>query len=148
MSICTIDVAGKPLTLYVEPPPEVVIGNAFEFKSCEVTYAGDTLRCSQSFWTLTGGSFVHIPELALSPNQMDTLRLTYFLTNLPEQSLIGGAIVISVLSMVLAIVLVGTRWWPRFRWAFAVPAVLVGAFGSYFSLMMLVLFLLTVGVVD
>ncbi len=109
---CTIEVAGKPLTLLARrntPPNLNQLGG-----TCEAVYDGTSWPCRMgsrhvhTHWF----AFVESP-LGLDRAQLDTVRARYPIENLPEQPFLVGIVLVAGISSLLALLCAIAWFWPR-----------------------------------
>ena len=107
MTVCTIEIAGKTLTIHAHraPTPEFSLNGV-----CRAFYNGQEWKCQIAprhvgvFW------FAYMESgMALDKEHISGLQRKYFFENLSENAYVNGMFVVSVLSMGMAVFV--TNFW-------------------------------------
>jgi len=111
-SQCTVDLAGKPLTIRAQrnPPsdPNQLGG------TCEADYNGKSWPCRIGSRHIHVHWFAYLEEpLGLSEEQLDALRRRYFFENRSEETLVVGIKVVTPLTALVTGASVVAGLWPR-----------------------------------
>lgn len=111
---CRAEIAGQALTLAARPRR---MGDSLTARGvCVATYGGRAWPCTlQSHHTYPGATVAHLVDpLGLDAGQMSALRRRFPIENLPETTMVHGALILwplTALALVLALVAV----WPYGR---------------------------------
>ena len=146
-STCTLDISGKTLEIRAR---RNLATDPMQFGgTCEAFYDGQEWPCNIGSRHVHVNWFAFISEpLGLNQTQLEALRRRYPIENLPQESFLGGAMVISAATALIVILSAGAWLWPRMRnriFTLVVVAALGGA--SLMSSFLLVI-LLTKGFWD
>ncbi len=146
-STCTLDISGKTLEIHARRNP---VADPMQLGgTCEAFYDGQEWPCNIDSRHVHVHWFAFISEpLGLNQTQLEALRRRYPIENLPQESFLWGAMVISAATALIVILIAGAWLWPRMRnriFTWAVVAALGGA--SLVSSFLLVI-LLTQGFWD
>lgn len=111
-AICTVEIAGQPLEIRARRnPPEhsnELGGN------CEAFYGGKQWPCRVDSRHIHIAWFAFLDEpLGLNKDQLDSLRQTYLLENLPETVFFDGMKLVAFITAALALLTIGLWLWPR-----------------------------------
>lgn len=134
---CTIPIAGETLEVQASrnpPSHPIQLGG-----KCRATYAGKQYLCDLGSRHVHVHWFAYVDEpLGLSASQMDTLRRTYFIENLPQEMFLPGSLIVAIVTLAVASLAGAALLWARFTHK-VLPALAGGAAGLALSIVTLVL---------
>lgn len=111
-SVCTISIAGKPLTIRARrnPPTHPVKFGG----ECAATYGGEQWPCRIGSRHVQVHWFAYIDDpLGLDQTQLDALRRRYLVENLPEEAFVRGMVAVPLVVSVVILLLAGV--WLSYR---------------------------------
>jgi hypothetical protein len=113
-SICTVEIAGQTLEIHARRNPPT---HPHQFGGdCKAFYNGQEWPCSIGSRHVHVNWFAYLEQpLGLDKTELDALRRKYSIENLSEQVFITGAIVISIVNMMIAFVATGVKYWKGTR---------------------------------